>query len=60
MRPPGTRLPDFSLANQDGEPVTAAALRGRPVVVTFIYSTCEDTCPGTGAEHPRRARRPRA
>ena len=25
--------------------MTAAALRGRPVVVTFIYSTCEDTCP---------------
>ena len=46
IRPPGARLPDFELANQDGETVTAAALRGRPVVVTFIYSTCEDTCPG--------------
>jgi protein SCO1 len=46
IRPPGTRLPDFALANQDGEVVTAAGLRGRPVVVTFMYSTCEDTCPG--------------
>jgi protein SCO1 len=46
LRPPGTRLPDFSLADQDGEPVSAAELRGEPVVVTFIYSTCEDTCPG--------------
>jgi protein SCO1/2 len=46
LRPPGTRLPDFSLRDQDGETVTAAALRGQPVVVTFIYSTCEDTCPG--------------
>jgi protein SCO1/2 len=45
LRPPETRLPDFELANQDGEPVTAAALRGEPVVVTFIYSTCEDICP---------------
>jgi len=45
-RPPGARLPDFALASQDGETVTAASLRGRPVVVTFIYSTCEDTCPG--------------
>lgn len=45
-RPPGTRLPDFSLANQDGATVTAASLRGGPVVVTFLYSTCEDTCPG--------------
>jgi protein SCO1/2 len=46
VRPPGARLPPFSLTTQDGEAMTAAALRGRPVVVTFIYSTCEDTCPG--------------
>jgi protein SCO1/2 len=46
LRPPGTRLPDFELRDQDGETVTAASLRGSPVVVTFIYSTCEDTCPG--------------
>jgi protein SCO1 len=46
VRPPGAELPDFSLRNQDGETVTAGALRGRPAVVTFIYSTCEDTCPG--------------
>jgi protein SCO1/2 len=45
IRPPGTRLPDFALTSQDGRRVTAAQLRGRPVVVTFIYSTCEDTCP---------------
>jgi protein SCO1/2 len=46
LRPPGTRLPDFELRDQDGDLVTAADLRGEPVVVTFIYSTCEDTCPG--------------
>jgi protein SCO1 len=46
VRPPGARLPDFALRNQDGETVTAAGLRGGPVVVTFMYSTCEDTCPG--------------
>jgi protein SCO1/2 len=46
IRPPGTHLPDFSLRDQDGETVTASSLRGEPVVVTFIYSTCEDTCPG--------------
>jgi protein SCO1/2 len=45
IRPPGTRLPDFSLSDQDGETVTAAGLRGQTVVVTFMYSTCEDTCP---------------
>src|SRR5918999_3628323 len=46
LRPAGTRLPDFERRDQDGVAVTAAALRGEPVVVTFIYSTCEDTCPG--------------
>jgi protein SCO1 len=45
IRPPGARLPDFELTSQDGEAVSAAGLRGRPVVVTFVYSTCEDTCP---------------
>jgi protein SCO1 len=44
-RPPGAVLPDFALTDQDGEPVTAADLRGRTTVVTFMYSTCEDTCP---------------
>jgi protein SCO1/2 len=45
VRPEGAHLPDFSLTTQDGERVTAASLRGRPVVVTFVYSTCKDTCP---------------
>ena len=45
VRPPGARMPDFALTNQDGEPVTAASLRGRPVVFAFVYSTCEDVCP---------------
>jgi protein SCO1/2 len=44
-RPPGTRLPDFTLRNQDGERVTGASLRGKPVVVAFIYSHCQDVCP---------------
>jgi protein SCO1/2 len=45
QRPPGTRLPDFTLHDQDGKPVSAASLRGDPVVVAFIYSTCRDVCP---------------
>ena len=45
VRPPGARMPDFELTTQDGESVTTGGLRGRPVVVTFVYSTCEDTCP---------------
>jgi protein SCO1 len=45
VMPEGFRAPDFSLRDQDGEPVSMRALRGQPVLVTFLYTTCEDTCP---------------
>ena len=43
--PAGVRAPDFKLRNQDGERVTMRELRGKPVIVTFLYTNCEDTCP---------------
>ena len=43
--PKGFRAPDFELRDQDGEPVSMRSLRGRPVIVTFLYTHCEDTCP---------------
>lgn len=43
--PEGLRAPDFKLRNQDGETVSMRSLRGRPVVVTFLYTTCQDSCP---------------
>jgi protein SCO1/2 len=43
--PKGVRAPDFDLTNQDGERISMRELRGKPVVVTFLYTTCEDTCP---------------
>ncbi len=43
--PAGVRAPDFTLRNQDGEPVSMRELRGKPVIVTFLYTTCDDTCP---------------
>jgi protein SCO1 len=43
--PPGAFAPDFKLRNQDGEPVSMRALRGKPVIVTFLYTHCQDTCP---------------
>jgi protein SCO1/2 len=46
LRPPDARAPDFRLRDQDGKPVSMADYRGRTVVMTFVYSTCEDTCPG--------------
>ena len=39
------RAPDFALRDQDGVPVSLAALRGRPVIVTFIDPLCRDYCP---------------
>jgi protein SCO1/2 len=45
LMPKGVRAPDFSLENQDGDTVSMRSLRGRPVVVTFLYTTCQDSCP---------------
>jgi protein SCO1/2 len=46
IRPPGAKAVEFtSLRDQDGTPVTLASLGDGPAVVTFVYSTCEDTCP---------------
>ncbi len=52
--PPGVEAPRFRLRDQDGEPVAMAELRGEPVLVTFLYTHCEDTCP-TQAQQVRGA-----
>jgi protein SCO1 len=43
--PEGLFAPDFELRNQEGERVSMRALRGQPVIVTFLYTHCQDTCP---------------
>jgi protein SCO1/2 len=45
VMPRGLRAPDFTLENQDGDRISMRDFRGRPVIVTFLYTTCEDTCP---------------
>lgn len=45
VMPEGVRAPDFELRDQDGEPISMRGFRGRPVIVTFLYTTCDDTCP---------------
>jgi len=45
VMPEGLRAPDFELRNQDGERVSMRDLRGEPVIVTFLYTNCDDTCP---------------
>jgi protein SCO1 len=36
---------DFRLRDQDGRTVRLSDFRGRVVVLTFLYTTCRDTCP---------------
>jgi protein SCO1/2 len=45
--PPNLRAPGFDLRDEQGKPVSMRSLRGQPVVVTFLYSHCQDTCPIT-------------
>ena len=37
--------PEFTLTTQDNARLSLRDLRGRVVVVTFIYASCTDTCP---------------
>jgi cytochrome oxidase Cu insertion factor (SCO1/SenC/PrrC family) len=39
------RAPNFLLRDQDGRPVSLAASRGHPVIVTFIDPLCRNFCP---------------
>src|SRR4051794_9982988 len=45
LMPPGARAPDFALRDQDGRTVRMSALRGKPVIVTFLYADCTGSCP---------------
>lgn len=45
----GDEVPDFGLLNQDGKRIHLHQYRGRPVLLTFIYTRCPlpDYCPRT-------------
>jgi protein SCO1/2 len=45
LLPDGVRAPDFNLRDQEGNSVSMRQFRGRPVIVTFLYTTCKDSCP---------------
>ncbi len=42
---PRTPAPALRLRDYSGRPVSLAALRGRAVLVTFVYTHCPDVCP---------------
>src|SRR5664279_577633 len=44
---PGDDVPDFTLVNQAGKPIHLDQFRGKPLLLTFIYTRCPlpDYCP---------------
>ena len=38
-------LPNVTLIDQNGKPVRLSSLKGKPVLVDFIYTTCASVCP---------------
>jgi protein SCO1/2 len=38
-------LPDLTLTDQNGREVSLASLKGRPVLIDFVYTSCASTCP---------------
>jgi protein SCO1/2 len=56
---PGEVVPDFSMTTQDGKPLKLADLRGKVVVLSFIYTRCPspEFCPAMDAKFAELARR---
>lgn len=42
---PAKPAPALALRNYTGEPVSLAAMRGKAVLVTFVYTHCPNVCP---------------
>lgn len=43
----GRTVGDYTLLNRDGQPVRLASYRGKPLLVSFIYTGCFQVCPTT-------------
>jgi protein SCO1/2 len=43
----GKRVGDFTLLDRQGRPVRLSDYRGRPLLVSFIYTGCFEACPTT-------------
>ena len=41
----GRELGDFTLRDTDGQPFDLTSLRGRPLVISMIYTSCHHICP---------------
>ncbi len=43
----GTPAPDFRLNDQFGAPISLSQFKGKPVILTFLYTHCKTICPIT-------------
>jgi protein SCO1 len=41
------KAPDFSLTTQDDKPLRLSDLRGKVLLVSFVFTTCSGSCPAT-------------
>jgi protein SCO1/2 len=46
----GKNAPDFTLTDQDSNPVSLDQFKGKDVLITFGYTSCPDICPTTLAK----------
>jgi len=45
LMPKGVRAPEFALRDEYGKRISMRGFRGKPVVVSFLYTHCQNTCP---------------
>jgi protein SCO1/2 len=45
LLPDNVRAPAFELTDEREEPIAMSDFRGQPVIVTFLYTHCDETCP---------------
>jgi protein SCO1/2 len=46
-------MPSFALTNQTGRVIRSEELRGRAVIISFIFTSCHDVCPLVTAQLAR-------
>lgn len=43
----GQKIGDYTLIDRDGRPVQLSSFRGKPLLVSFVYTSCSEVCPAT-------------
>ena len=50
LMPPNVPIRQFSLSDQNGNTVSLEKLKGQPLLLTFLFTTCPDMCPLTAQQ----------